>query len=237
VTLGRDTAITYLGHSTFRIKSPGGKQILVDPWVMTNPRCPEDQKRVDDLDLVLVTHGHSDHFADAVEVLRASGATAVGMFELCAWLGSKGIEKTAPMNKGGSQEVEGIVVTAVHADHTSGIQDGEQTVYGGEPVGYVVELENGFRMYHAGDTAIFGDMKLIADMYQPELYFLPIGDHFTMGPREAAHAIRLMGAEKVIPMHYATFPLLTGTPEELRKLTEDIAGLEIYELEAGETLS
>lgn len=236
MTLGRDTKLTYLGQSTFRIQSPGGKQVLIDPWVMNNPMCPDHLKRVDDLDMVLITHGHFDHFGDAVEVLQSSGATAVGMLELCNWLKSKGVEKVSGMNKGGTQEVEGIKITAVHADHSSGIQDGDQTVYGGDPVGYIVEFENGFRVYHLGDTALFSDLKLIAEIYQPDLVMMPIGDHFTMGPREAAYAIRLMGAKKVIPMHYATFPALTGTPEELRKETRDVEGLEIYDLKPGETL-
>jgi len=236
MTLGRDTAITYLGHSTFRLQSPGGKQILIDPWVMTNPMCPDNLKNVDDLDLVLITHGHMDHFADALPVLQASGATAVGMFEVAAWLNAKGIENAIGMNKGGSQQVEGITITAVHADHSSAIQDGEQTVYGGEACGYVIEFENGFTIYNTGDTALFGDMRLIAEMHQPDLLMLPIGDHFTMGPAAAAQAIRLTGATRVLPMHYGTFPLLTGTPEKLRELTTDIPDLQIYDIKPGEKL-
>ncbi len=237
MTLGRDTQITYLGHSTFRIRTPGGKNVLIDPWVTNNPRCPDDQKSVGDLDLVLITHGHFDHIGDAVEVLQASGATAVGVFEICSWLNSKGVEKTSPFNLGGTQELEGIRITSVRADHSSGIQDGDRMVYGGEPCGYVLELENGFKLYHTGDTALFGDMKLIAEMHRPELVLLPIGDRFTMGPAEAAQAIRLMGAKKVVPIHYATFPLLTGTPEQLRAHTADIEGLQIYDIQPGETLS
>ena len=236
MAIGRGVRITYLGHSTFRMESPGGKRLLIDPWVTTNPMCPEELKAVGDLDVVLITHGHSDHFADAVEVLRESGATAVGMFEIAAWLQSKGIEKVSGMNKGGTQEVEGIKVTAVHADHSSAIQDGDRMVYGGEACGYVIELENGYKIYNTGDTALFGDMRLIAELYEPDLVMLPIGDHFTMGPREAARAIRLMGAKRVLPMHYGTFPLLTGTPEQLRAETADIEGLEIYDIRPGETL-
>jgi L-ascorbate metabolism protein UlaG (beta-lactamase superfamily) len=187
---------------------------------------------------MLLTHGHFDHIADAVTVGKRTGATAVGIFELCTWLGKKGITNAAPMNKGGTQTIAGLKVTMVHADHSCGItEDDGSIVYGGEAAGYVVELENGFRMYHAGDTGLFGDMRLIGELYRPDLALLPIGDLFTMGPREAAYAIRLLGVHDVIPMHWGTFGALTGTVEDLRRFTADIPELRIHALRPGETLT
>jgi L-ascorbate metabolism protein UlaG (beta-lactamase superfamily) len=149
---------------------------------------------------------------------------------------SKGVTNTSPMNKGGTQKVGDLEVTMVNAIHSCGITDGDKIIYGGEASGFVIGLPGGLRVYHAGDTAVFGDMKLIADLYAPDVALLPIGDHFTMGPREAALAIRLLAVRHVIPMHFATFPLLTGTPDRLRELTQDIPGLEIHTLKPGETL-
>ncbi len=236
--LNKDIELTYLGHSTFKIKSPGGKTLIIDPWVMGNPRCPEDLKKVEKVDIMAVTHAHFDHIGDAVTIGKEHQPKVVGIYETCVWLNSKGIENIAPMNKGGTQEVDGIKFTMVHADHSCGIQEEDGSIiYGGEAVGYVIEFENGFRVYHAGDTAVFSDMKLIAEIYKPELAMIPIGDLFTMSPTEASYACRFLRAKHVIPMHYATFPLLTGTPAQLRELTGDVKGLEIIELKPGETLT
>jgi L-ascorbate metabolism protein UlaG (beta-lactamase superfamily) len=232
----RGNKLTWLGHAAFKIETPTGKVILVDPWILTNPMCPEKDKKFERIDTMLVTHGHFDHIADAVELGKKFKPQIVGIYELCAWLESKGVSGTNSMNKGGTQKVGEIEVTMVNALHSCGIKDGDQIVYGGEACGYIIRLPGGLTIYHAGDTAVFGDMKIIADLYAPDLAMLPVGDHFTMGPREAALAIRMLNVRHVIPMHFGTFPLLTGNPEQLRQLTRDINGLEIHALKPGESL-
>ncbi len=230
--------ITYMGHATFKLSTPGGKTLIIDPWVQGNPLCPEELKKVDELDIMAVTHAHYDHIGDCVTLGKEHQPKVVGIFETCVWLNSKGVENIMPMNKGGTQEVDGIKFTMVHADHSCGIKEEDGSIiYGGEAAGYVIELENGFKIYHAGDTAVFGDMKLIAELYEPELVMLPIGNIFTMSPREAAYACKLMNPDYAIPMHYGTFPVLTGTPEEFKELTKEFSGLEVVELKPGETLT
>jgi L-ascorbate metabolism protein UlaG (beta-lactamase superfamily) len=225
--------LTWLGHSTFRIETPGGKTILVDPWVMNNPMCPQSEKEVKKVDVMLCTHGHGDHIGDAVEIARRHNPLVVGIFELCGWMQKKGVKQISPMNKGGTQTVGDVKVTMVHADHSCGIEDGDEVVYGGEACGYVIEFENGVKIYHAGDTNVFGDMKIIHELYAPEIAMIPIGDHFTMGPREAAYACKLLQAKTVIPMHFGTFPMLTGTPGALQKL---VPGVEVFEMKPGQTV-
>lgn len=228
--------ITWLGHATFTVTMPDGKVILIDPWTIGNPSCPAALKNLPRADIMLITHGHSDHIGDAITIAKEHKPQVVAIVEIAAWLASKGVEKVVMMNKGGTVKAGDAEVTMVNAEHSSSIEDGGRLIYGGEPAGYVVKLPGGFTIYHAGDTCVFGDMKLIAEIYKPELAMLPIGDHFTMGPREAAHAIRLLGVKHVIPMHYATFPMLTGTPEALREAARDIAGLEIHALKPGESI-
>ncbi len=232
----RGNKITWLGHSTFKIATPSGKVVLVDPWVMGNPACPEPLKKIEKLDVMLISHGHGDHLGDALALARAHKPQIVAIYEIGLWLASKGIANTLPMNKGGTQKVGEVEVTMVHAFHSSGIEDDGKAVYGGEACGYVIRLPGGLTIYHAGDTAVFGDMKLIGELYAPEVACLPIGDLYTMGPREAALAIRLLGVRQVVPMHYGTFPALTGTPAALRELTQDIADLEIHALKPGDTI-
>src|SRR5580693_6253936 len=229
--------ITYFGHSTFSLTTAGGQIALIDPFVKSNPMCPETLKKVPRLDVVFLSHAHSDHSADLLALAKQHKPKIVAIFETCLWVGSKGFEKeTMPMGKGGTQQVGEFQVTMTHAFHSNSIQDGDKVIPAGEPAGLVIRMPGGFTIYHAGDTALFSDMKLIGELYKPELALLPIGDLFTMGPREAAHAIRLLGVKHVIPMHYATFPFLTGTVDDLRKETGDIAGLRIHALKPGESL-
>jgi len=196
--------------------------------------CPEKEKNVKNVDVLLCTHGHFDHIGDAVEIARKHNPKVVGIPELCGWLEKKGVNQTADMNKGGTQTVGDINVTMVHADHSCGIQDGDQIVYGGEACGYVVEFANGVKIYHAGDTNVFGDMQIIRELYAPEIAMIPIGDHYTMGPREAAYACKLLRPRAVVPMHFGTFPVLTGRPSQLQKLVPEV---EVREMKPGETIS
>lgn len=226
--------ITWYGHSTFLVQTPRGTRVLFDPWFAGNPACPPSMKKPPKADLILVSHGHRDHMDDLVAVARESGAPVVAIFELCDWLGRKGIANVSPMNKGGSQEVAGLRLTMTDARHSSGYVDNGQMIYMGEPAGYVVRLEDGLALYYAGDTCLFGDMRLIGETYKPDIAFLPIGDRFTMDPVAAARACEFLGVRQVVPMHWGTFPLLTGRPEELRKLVEP-KGIQVLELKPGET--
>ncbi len=229
-----DLSITWLGHATFFLRSPGGRRILFDPWLDQNPRCPPEWKRLRDVELMLITHGHFDHLGDALRVARDATPQIVAGVEICRWLETKGVERLLPMNKGGTVRIGEMDIVMVHADHSSSwIEDGV-TVYMGEPVGFVLRLENGLTLYFAGDTALFGDMRLIGDLYHPDIAFLPIGDRFTMGPEAAAMACELVGVKMAVPMHYGTFPLLTGTPERFRELVEP-RGVRVLELRPGET--
>ncbi len=228
--------LTWLGHSTFRIQTPGGKTVLIDPWVMGNPACPAAEKTVRKVDTILCTHAHFDHIGDAVAIAKQHNPQVVGIFELCTWLQKKGVQQIAPMNKGGTQTVGDIRVTMVHADHSCGIQEEDGSIsYGGEPCGYVIEFETGLKIYHAGDTNVFGDMRIIRELYAPEIVMLPIGDLFTMSPREATYACRLLEPKWVIPMHFATFPALTGKPSELKRMIGDL-GPCVMEMAPGKTI-
>lgn len=228
--------ITWYGHSTFRIDTPGGKTIFVDPWIGGNPACPDKLKKNTRADALLCTHAHFDHIGDAVAIAKQHNPTVVGIFELCMWLQKKGAKQVSPMNKGGSQTLLDTRITMVHADHSCGIQDGDEILYGGEACGYVLEFENGVRLYHAGDTNVFGDMAIIHELYHPEIALLPVGDLFTMSPKEAAYACRLLKPRIVIPMHFGTFPPLTGKPSDLARAVEEF-GIEVIEMKPGETLS
>jgi L-ascorbate metabolism protein UlaG (beta-lactamase superfamily) len=230
-----DAALTWLGHGGFRLDSPGGKRIYVDPW-LDNPMCPAGEKEPERIDILAVTHGHSDHVGNAVELGKRHTPKVVAIFELASWLQSQGVPNAGDlgMNKGGTIDVDGIKFTMTQALHSGGLVGEDGITYLGEPCGFVIELENGLKVYFSGDTAVFGDMQLIGRIYSPDIAVLPIGDHFTMGPREAAVALELLGVKRCIPGHYATFPLLTGTPDELRKLA---SGVEIVAPEPGEAVT
>jgi len=235
--LDRGFSLTWLGHNTFKLATRSGHVVLLDPWVEGNPACPENRKSFDKIDVMTISHGHGDHMADAVTLGKKFNPTVVCNYEIHLFLQRKGLTATSPMNKGGTQTVAGIRFTMTHAVHSSGIEDGGQVIYGGEPCGFVLTLEDGTRIYHAGDTGVFSDMALIGELYAPEVALLPIGDLFTMSPREAAVAARMLQPKLIVPAHYGTFPPLTGTPamliEELKKQGVES---EVVALEPGETL-
>lgn len=224
--------ITWLGHSSFQLRLPSGETLLLDPWVEGNPKYPKDFE-IKRADAILVSHGHFDHIASVVSLAKKFQASVAAIYEIASWLESKGVSKVTGMNKGGTVALGPFQATMTHAMHSSSIQDGDKVIYGGEPAGYVIHLPDGRKAYFAGDTTVFGDMRLIAELYQPELAFLPIGDLYTMGPKEAALACRLLRPRKVIPMHWGTFPPLTGRPDELAALISDLTGTEVWTLEPG----
>jgi L-ascorbate metabolism protein UlaG (beta-lactamase superfamily) len=237
-SLNRGFALTWLGHNTFKLVTRGAKTVLLDPWVENNPACPPEQRAFERLDVITISHGHGDHMADAVTLAKKFKPVVVCNFEIHQFLQRKGVTGTAPMNKGGTQEAAGLRFTMVHATHSSGIEDAGQVIYGGEPCGFVITLEDGTRIYHAGDTGVHSDMALIAELYAPDIALLPIGDLYTMGPREAAVAARLLKPKWIVPAHYGTFPALTGTPEALREeLKKQKVTAELVTLQPGETLS
>jgi L-ascorbate metabolism protein UlaG (beta-lactamase superfamily) len=222
----------WFGHSTFRVTSRKGIRLLFDPFTTNNPSCPPAAKRVGTVDLILITHGHSDHCEDAAAIARETGATVVASPELAGWLERQGVKHLRPMNIGGRLQLSGLDIAMVSALHSSSAPDG---TYLGPATGFVVRFEDGETMYFAGDTGLFGDMRLIRDRHAPSVAFLPIGDRFTMGPEDAAIAAEWLGVKAIVPMHYGTFPELTGTPEELRKHAGP-RGIEVIELRAGEAL-
>ncbi len=225
--------LTWLGHAAFRIESDRGKRIYVDPFLQGNPSTPESEKSPERVDVIAVTHGHSDHAGEVPDLSkRFPDAQVVAQVEVKGWLGGQGanVGQLPGINKGGSQEIDGIRFTMTNAFHSSSAADG---TYLGESCGIVVRLEDGKSIYFAGDTCVFGDMQLIARLYRPDLAVLPIGDWFTMGPEEAALALELLGNPRCVPCHFGTFPLLTGTPDRLAELAPSA---QVERIEAGESI-
>ena len=225
-------SLTWLGHASFRLDTPGGKRVYVDPWLTGNPKCPEAEQAPERVDLIALTHGHGDHIGDTVALWERFKPPVIAVVELRGWLAKQGVEENMAHgpNKGGTVAVDEVKLTFTDAHHSSSTPDG---TYAGEPAGIVMELEDGYSIYFAGDTNAFMDMQLIGRIYEPDLAVLPIGDHFTMGPREAAVALELLGVKRCVPCHYGTFPLLHGTPDELRSLAPDV---EVLAAAPGETI-
>ena len=223
--------LTWLGHSSFRLDA-GDKRIYVDPFLNGNPKCPESEQTPERVDVIALTHGHGDHVGDAVDLAKKHGATVIAPVELADSLGSQGVENVKDPNKGGTVDVDGVRFTLTHAQHSSSDNDGNYT---GEPCGIVVRAE-GKSIYFAGDTNVFGDMgTVIARLYKPDVAVLPIGDHYTMGPDEAALAVELLGVKRVVPCHYGTFPPLIGTPAALAEKVG--GGVTVERIEPGESVT
>jgi L-ascorbate metabolism protein UlaG (beta-lactamase superfamily) len=224
--------ITWLGHGTYQFRLETGEVILVDPWIEGNPKYPADHK-IDRVDVILVSHGHFDHIHDVLPLAAKFSPQIVAIYETAHWLESKGAKNTIGMNKGGTATVGPISVTMTTAVHSCGILDDGKIIYGGEASGYIVRLPDRRVTYCAGDTTVFSDMQLIERLYHPELAFLPIGDFYTMGPREAALACRMLNVKRVVPLHFGTFPALSGRPEQLADLIRDLPGTEVWTLHPG----
>jgi L-ascorbate metabolism protein UlaG (beta-lactamase superfamily) len=225
--------ITWLGHGAFQFVLPHEETLIFDPWTDGNPAYPKNFE-ITRCDTILVSHGHFDHIHDVIPLAKKFHPQIVAIYETCHWLTKKGVENCSGMNKGGSQKVGSVTITMTHAVHSCGIlEDDGSIVYGGEAAGYVLTFEDGRVVYFSGDTNVFSDMALIAEIYKPDLAFLPIGDLFTMSPREAAVACRLLKAKTVVPMHFGTFPPLTGRPSKLQELVPDV---KIWELTPGKTV-
>lgn len=229
------TKITWLGHATVLIETAKGTNLLIDPFISGNPKYPKEFKLPEKIHYVLLTHGHGDHISDAVPVAKKHGSTVVAIYELSAYIAGKGVGDTIGMNLGGSVQLGDVLATMVDAKHSAAAQDEKGVHYVGVATGFVLAVEGGPVLYHAGDTCVFGDMKLIAQLYHPEIAMLPIGGFYTMDPKEAALAAALLEPKQILPIHFGTFPPLKGTPEQLASLVP--AGVKVVHWTPGETVS
>jgi L-ascorbate metabolism protein UlaG (beta-lactamase superfamily) len=230
----KGTRITWLGHATVLVTTARGTNILIDPFISGNPKYPAGYELPSSIPYILLTHGHGDHIADVVPVAKKHHSKVVAIYELADYVSGRGVSETIGMNLGGTVQLDDVAASMVEAKHSSGAQDEHGTHYVGVAAGYVLAIADGPVLYHAGDTAVFGDMKLIGDIYSPEVAMLPVGGFYTMGPKEAAHAVRLLGAKTVLPLHFGTFPPLTGTPQQLASLVDK--NIEVVEWQPGETV-
>jgi L-ascorbate metabolism protein UlaG (beta-lactamase superfamily) len=241
MALPGNASFTWYGHSCWELRTAEDRTVLFEPW-FGNPRSPKAPDAVDRCDLMLVTHGHFDHLGDALMIASRTQPVWPCIHEMSLWLGRNYArpDDLIGMNQGGTVEAAGLKITMVRADHSSGdlYAGAESPIYFGSPFGLIVELEDGFRFYFAGDTDVFSDMRLIGERYHPSLAFLPIGGHYTMGPDGAAIAAELLGVEDVVPMHYGTFPILAGTPDAVRSelATRGLGHVTVHEIEPGGTL-
>ena len=235
MSAAQKTRITWLGHATVLVQTAQGTNILIDPFIAHNPKYPQEFVLPSKIHYVLLTHGHGDHISDAVPVATRHGSTVVAIYELADYVAGKGVKETIGMNLGGTVQLNEVSATMVDAKHSAAAQDEQGVHYVGVATGFVLTIADGPALYHAGDTAVFGDMSLIRDLYRPSVAMLPIGGHYTMGPREAALASRLLGTEVILPLHFGTFPPLKGTPEELAALVE--AGTRVVSWKPGEEFS
>ena len=228
---GGDVKITWLGHSAFEIDS--GDRIVVDPFLTGNPNAP---KRWQDVkcDIVAITHGHGDHVGDAIDIARKNDAVIVAIHEIAQFFSKLGL-KVESMNKGATIQVLETKFTMVHAIHSSGISGEKLMIEGGEAAGYIIQGNK--VLYHMGDTALFKDLELIGELYKPEIAFVPIGDRFTMGIKEAALAVQMIAPRVAIPMHYGTFPLIDVDPFAFKEAVEAICPTEVVILNPGDHVS
>jgi len=238
--------IKWLGHAAFKIISEKGIVIYIDPWIEGNPSCPIKLEDINEADIVCVTHGHNDHLGNALEIVKKTGAKLVGSPEMCHYAEKHGIaynQESISMNIGGKIVEKGITIHATHSVHVSAIygeewRDNQEMIANGSSMGFVIEAEDGIRIYHAGDTGLTYDFKIIGDVYNPHIAMLPIGGRYTMTPQLAAQAAVWIGAPKVIPMHFNTFEFNRQDPEAFQQLINNLtSGIEVVKIQPGEIVS